>query len=67
MAGYPAGRFAFPGRLNRVALKNGNPSLTVAGPRRFLTGLPCYAYLAPEDKTSYHARFLRVNRKPPDN
>jgi hypothetical protein len=48
-------RFAFPG-FCRVArnTETAKPSLTVAGPRRFLTGLPCYALFG-------HLRLLSMN------
>ena len=36
-----AGRFTFPGRSAEWRVQSDVPSLTVAGPRRFCTGLPC--------------------------
>lgn len=50
-----AGGFTFPGD-GRVVYRSRVPSLTVAGPRRSFTGLPCYALTGTQRQTlSYHA------------
>jgi len=48
-----ADRFTFPGRMAEWFSKR-RSSLTVAGPRRIRTGLPCYAHRGhPNKRTGY--------------
>ena len=57
-----ASRFTFPSN-RRVAFRSGEPSLTVAGPRRTCTGLPCYAHRGhPKQRQRLYHAPPRVSR-----